>query len=91
MDLEQRLKETSAVLHLTENDNKLLVAKHRDVVEKEKLLFEEKLKDQDRLLDEAKESILQELFKERQASVEKEKERYYNMKELFNNYYELID
>lgn len=74
LDLEKRYKEASQSLDLMENDNKILVAKHRDFVEKDRRTFAEKLKEQDRLLDEAKESILQELRKEKQAILEKEKE-----------------
>ena len=74
LDLEKRYKEASEALHLTESDNKVLVAKYRESVEKEKRVFDEKLKEQDRLLDEAKESILQELRNEKQAMLEKEKE-----------------
>ena len=72
--MEKRYKEASKALDLMENDNKILVAKHRDSVEKDRRTFAEKLKEQDRLLDEAKESILQELRKEKQAILEKEKE-----------------
>jgi hypothetical protein len=72
--LEKRYKEANEALYLTENDNKILLAKHRDSVENERRIFGEKLKEQDRLLDEAKESILQELRKEKQAILKKEKE-----------------
>lgn len=74
LDLEKRYKEANGALYLTENDNKILLAKHRDSVENERRIFGEKLKEQDRLLDEAKESILQELRKEKQAILKKEKE-----------------
>jgi hypothetical protein len=74
LDLEKRYKEANEALYLTENDNKILVAKYRESVERERKVFGEKLKEQDRLLDEAKESILEELRKEKQAMVEKEKE-----------------
>ena len=72
--MEKRYKEANEALYLTENDNKILVAKYRESVERERKVFGEKLKEQDRLLDEAKESILEELRKEKQAMVEKEKE-----------------
>lgn len=72
--MEKRYKEANEALYLTENDNKILLAKHRDSVENERRIFGEKLKEQDRLLDEAKESILQELRKEKQAILKKEKE-----------------
>lgn len=72
--MEKRYKEANGALYLTENDNKILLAKHRDSVENERRIFGEKLKEQDRLLDEAKESILQELRKEKQAILKKEKE-----------------
>ena len=72
--MEKRYKEASQALNLMENDNRILVAKHRDSVEKDRRTFAEKLKEQDRLLDEAKESILQELRKEKQAILGKEKE-----------------
>lgn len=72
--MEKRYKEANEALYLTENDNKILLARHRDSVENERRIFAEKLKEQDRLLDEAKESILQELKKEKQAILKKEKE-----------------
>lgn len=74
LDLEKRYRETHEALHLTENDNKILVAKHRDAVEKDRRIFAEKLKEQDKLLDDAKESIIQELRKEKQAILAKETE-----------------
>lgn len=74
MELERRYKEADEALYLTENDNKILVAKHRDSVEKGRRTFAEKLKEQDRLLDEAKESILQELRKEKQTILAKDQE-----------------
>ena len=74
LDLEKRYKEANEALYSTENDNKILVAKYRDSVERERKVFGEKLKEQDRLLDEAKESILEELRKEKQAMLGKEKE-----------------
>ena len=75
LDLEQRYKEASNLLRVTVEDNKILIAQHRESVEKERLAFAEKLKEQDMLLDEAKQSILQELTRERQAGLEKEKEK----------------
>lgn len=51
-----------------------MLAQHRDSVEKERQVFAEKLKEQDKLLDDAKESIFQELSKEKQAILEREKE-----------------
>lgn len=57
-----------------EDDNKILVAKHCDSVEQQKKAFAAKLQEQDKILDEAKESILQELRKEKQELLEKEKE-----------------
>ena len=74
MDLEKRYKDINEALHLTENDNKILVAKHRESVEQERRTFSEKLKEQDKLLDEAKESILQELRKEKQKILKNEQE-----------------
>ena len=74
MDLEKRFKGANEALQVIKKDNKILTAKHRDSVEKERQTFAEKLKEQDRLLDEAKESILQELRKEKQAILEGEKE-----------------
>ena len=74
MDLEKRYKDINEALHLTENDNKILVAKHRESVEQERRTFSLKLKEQDRLLDEAKESILQELRKEKQKILANEQE-----------------
>ena len=60
---------------MTADDNKILIAQHRESLEKEKLAFAEKLNEQDKLLDQAKESIMQELVKERQAAVEKDEEK----------------
>lgn len=74
MDLERRYKEASEALQISEKDNKILLAQHRDSVEKERQVFAEKLKEQDKLLDDAKESIFQELSKEKQAILEREKE-----------------
>lgn len=72
--MEKRFKGANEALQVIKKDNKILTAKHRDSVEKERQTFAEKLKEQDRLLDEAKESILQELRKEKQAILEGEKE-----------------
>ncbi|XP_046851718.1 coiled-coil domain-containing protein 150-like isoform X2 [Xenia sp. Carnegie-2017] len=74
LELEKRFKEMIETQRKLEDDNKILVAKHCDSVEQQKKAFAAKLQEQDKILDEAKESILQELRKEKQELLEKEKE-----------------
>ena len=69
-------KNTCDLLKAANADNKVLVSQHRNAIERERLALTDKLAEQDRILEDAKQNILQELEKEKEEKRVVDHERY---------------